>query len=199
MKLYNTLTRQPEPVTPKIPGKVGLYYCGPTVYDVPHVGHARSAVVFDVLTRTLRARGLRVTQVRNITDVEDKILKRAAENGESPLALSRRMTDIYREDMAAVGCLAPDHEPLVSDHIPQIVALIADLVKREAAYVVDMPSGTRDVYFSVSGFGRIRQAVATQIGRAHRRRPGRSRRHEQARSAGFCPVEGRSGWRMGLG
>jgi cysteinyl-tRNA synthetase len=152
MKLYNTLTRKTEPVVPKVPGQVGLYYCGPTVYDLPHVGHVRSAVVFDVLTRTLRARGLRVTQVRNITDVEDKILNRAKENGETPVDLSRRMTAVYREDMTAVGCLPPDKEPVVSEHLPQIIALIADLVKREAAYAVDMPSGTRDVYFSVRGF-----------------------------------------------
>ncbi len=158
MLLYNTLTRKVEPVTPRVPGKVRLYYCGPTVYDVPHVGHVRSAVVFDVLTRTLRSRGLEVTQVRNITDVDDKILNRARENGESPLDLSRRMADIYREDMAAVGCLAPDHEPTVSGHIPQIVRLVEELVRRDAAYVVDMPEGTRDVYFSVrrsTGYGKL--------------------------------------------
>src|SRR5260221_1209777 len=152
MRIYNTLTRQPEHVTPAIQGKVRLYVCGPTVYDVPHAGHARSAVLFDVLVRTLRHRGLDVTYVRNITDVEDKILARARETGESPLALSLRMTDIYREDMKALGCSSPSHEPLVSDHVPQIVRLIQEIIERDGAYVVDMPGGTRDVYFSVRGF-----------------------------------------------
>ncbi len=152
MKIYSTLSRELEPVVPTPTGKVRLYYCGPTVYDAPHAGHARSAVVFDVLVRTLRHRGFEVVSVRNITDVDDKILNRARENGESPLELSRRMTDVYRSEMITVGCLPPDQEPKVSDHIPQIVALIEDLVGRGAAYAVDMPGGTRDVYFSVRGF-----------------------------------------------
>ncbi|HVU00138.1 MAG TPA: cysteine--tRNA ligase [Polyangiaceae bacterium] len=152
MQIYNTLTRKVEPLVPKIPGKVGLYTCGPTVYDVSHAGHARVYCVFDVLVRVLRARGLAVKYVRNVTDVDDKILKRARENGETPLALSRRMTGLFHEDMAALGNLVPEVEPKVSDHIPQIVRFIEDLVAKEAAYVVDMPGGTRDVYFSVRGF-----------------------------------------------
>jgi cysteinyl-tRNA synthetase len=152
MKIYSTLSRELEPVVPTPTGKVRLYYCGPTVYDAPHAGHARSAVVFDVLVRVLRHRGFEVVSVRNITDVDDKILARAKENDESPLDLSRRMTDVYRSEMITVGCLPPDQEPKVSDHIPQIVALIEDLVSRGAAYAVDMPGGTRDVYFSVRGF-----------------------------------------------
>ena len=158
LSFYNTLTRQTEPLRPENPGKVRLYYCGPTVYDVPHVGHARSAVVFDVLTRTLRHRGFAVTQVRNISDVDDKILNRAKANGESPLELSRRMTEVYQADMAAVGCLPPDHEPRVSDHVPQVVRLIQELIAQGAAYAVDMPGGTRDVYFSVrnfTGYGKL--------------------------------------------
>src|SRR5579871_282173 len=130
MKIYSTLSRELEAVVPTPTGKVRLYYCGPTVYDSPHAGHARSAVVFDVLVRTLRHRGFEVVSVRNITDVDDKILARAKENGESPLELSRRMTDVYRAEMITVGCLRPDQEPKVSDHIPQIVALIEDLVGR---------------------------------------------------------------------
>jgi cysteinyl-tRNA synthetase len=152
IQLYNTLTRQPEPLHLRTPGKVGLYCCGPTVYDVPHAGHARVAVVFDVLVRMLRARKLEVTYVRNITDVEDKILNRAKQNGESPLELSRRMTDVYREDMAAIGCAPPDSEPRVSEHIPQIIEMIERIIAHGGAYPVDMPGGTRDVYFSVRGF-----------------------------------------------
>ncbi|HEX3596034.1 MAG TPA: cysteine--tRNA ligase [Polyangiaceae bacterium] len=152
MKIYSTLSRELMPVVPTQTGQVRLYYCGPTVYDAPHAGHARSAVVFDVLVRTLRHRGFEAIAVRNITDVDDKILARAKENGEAPLELSSRMADLYRSEMIAVGCLPPDKEPKVSDHLPQIVALIEDLVGRGAAYAVDMPGGTRDVYFSVRGF-----------------------------------------------
>src|SRR5437868_14612274 len=119
MKIYSTLSRELEPVVSTPTGKVRLYYCGPTVYDAPHAGDARSAIVFDVLVRALRHRGFEVVSVRNITDVDDKILNRAKENGESPLALSRRMADVYRSEMITVGCLPPDHEPKVSDTIPQ--------------------------------------------------------------------------------
>jgi cysteinyl-tRNA synthetase len=156
--IYNTLTRKTEALTPERPGRVRLYSCGPTVYDVPHAGHARVAVVFDVLVRSLRARGLEVTYVRNVTDVDDKILKRAKENGETPLELSRRMSDVYHEDMDAIGCVRPDHEPRVSGHLPEIIELVRALVERGAAYVVDMPGGTRDVYFAVRefpGYGKL--------------------------------------------
>ena len=152
MQLYNTLTRRAEPVTPKTPGKVRLYSCGPTVYDVPHAGHARVAAVFDVLVRVLRARGFVVKYVRNITDVDDKILERAKQNGESPLELSGRMALIYQADMRELGCLDPDVEPKVSDHVPQIVSLIQEIIAHGTGYEVVMRSGARDVYFSVRGF-----------------------------------------------
>jgi len=150
--LYNTLSRKLEPIVPIRPGEVGVYCCGPTVYDVPHAGHARSALAPDLLVRRLRALGLRVKYVRNITDVDDKILERAAKNGEEPLDLSRRMADVYQEQVRKAGCLAPDHEPRVSEHLPQIHAIVKTLIEREAAYVVDMPDGVRDVYFSVRNF-----------------------------------------------
>jgi cysteinyl-tRNA synthetase len=152
MQIYNTLTRRTEPLTPKTPGKIRLYACGPTVYDVPHAGHARVYTVFDVLVRVLRARGMVVTYVRNITDVDDNILNRAKKNGESPVELSRRMTTAFHEDMKKIGLLEPDVEPKVSDHLPQIVALIQEIISKDGAYVVNMPGGTRDVYFSVRGF-----------------------------------------------
>ena len=117
IRLYNTLSRNLEPFTPKEDGKVGVYCCGPTVYDVPHAGHARSALAFDILVRHLRARGYDVTYVRNITDIDDKILARSKENGEEPLALSKRMAEVYKAQMAEVGCAAPTHEPRVSDHL----------------------------------------------------------------------------------
>ncbi len=150
--LYNTLTRKNEPLVPVRPGEVGVYCCGPTVYDVPHAGHARAALAPDLLVRRLRTLGLRVKYVRNVTDVDDKILERAATTGEAPLALSARMAEIYQRQMREVGCLEPDHEPRVSEHLPQIVALVKELVARDAAYVVTMPSGAKDVYFSVRSF-----------------------------------------------
>jgi len=150
--LYNTLTRKLEPIVPIRPGEVGVYCCGPTVYDVPHAGHARSALAPDLLVRRLRALGLRVKYVRNITDVDDKILERAAKNGEEQLALSRRMADVYQEQVRKAGCLDPDQRPRVSEHLPQIHAIVTTLVERGAAYVVDMPGGVQDVYFSVRSF-----------------------------------------------
>ncbi len=158
VRLYNTLTRNLEPFAPPAGASVGVYCCGPTVYDVPHAGHARSALAFDVLVRHLRARGFTVKYVRNLTDIDDKILKRAKEKGEEPLELSRRMAKIYQDQIAEVGCLAPDHEPRVSDHMPEIYALIDKLIQAGSAYVVDMPGGLRDVYFSVrsfAGYGKL--------------------------------------------
>jgi cysteinyl-tRNA synthetase len=166
LRLYNTLTQRVEPLAPVHPGEVRIYVCGPTVYDVPHVGHARSAVAPDVLVRHLRASGLRVTFVRNVTDIDDKILKRSTQTGEEPLALSARMTAIYREDMAALGCLVPDHEPKVSEHLPEVIALVQALVDREAAYVVQMPSGARDVCFSVrsfDGYGKLSRRNLSEL------------------------------------
>ncbi|MEB2312386.1 MAG: cysteine--tRNA ligase [Sorangiineae bacterium] len=152
VRLYNTLTRTLEEVTPMEPGKVRIYCCGPTVYDLPHAGHARAALAPDLLVRHLRARGLEVTYVRNITDVDDKILARARERGEEPLELSRRMATAYQEKMKELGCLAPDHEPKVSEHLEDIFALITELVASEHAYVVELAGGRRDVYFSVRSF-----------------------------------------------
>jgi cysteinyl-tRNA synthetase len=152
LKLYNTLTRHTEVFEPRESGKAGVYCCGPTVYDVPHAGHARSAVAFDVLVRTLETRGIRVTYVRNITDIDDKILNRSRELGETPLELSRRMTEIYRDDMAAINCLAPTAEPKVTENLEQVIAIVTRLVDNGAAYVLDRKDGKRDVYFSVRSF-----------------------------------------------
>lgn len=150
-RLYNTLTRETEELAPK-GDKVTVYCCGPTVYDVPHAGHARAALAPDLLVRRLRNKGFEVNYVRNITDVDDKILARAAKNGESPLELSRRMATVYQAQMREVGCLDPDHEPRVSEHLPQIFELIAELVANGSAYIVEPESGRQDVYFSVRSF-----------------------------------------------
>jgi cysteinyl-tRNA synthetase len=150
-RLYNTLTRTTEELSPK-DNRIGVYCCGPTVYDVPHAGHARAALAPDLLVRRLRNKGIEVNYVRNITDVDDKILARAEKNGEPPLELSRRMAAIYQEQMQLVGCLAPDHEPRVSEHLSDIYALIAKLVENGSAYAIDVEGGRKDVYFSVRSF-----------------------------------------------
>ncbi len=147
IRLHNTLSGSKEPFEPAEPNHARIYVCGPTVYDYAHLGHARCYVVYDVLVRHLRATGMKVTYVRNITDVEDKIAKRAAERGEEPEALAARFAEAYSEDMARIGCLTPDIEPKVSEHLPQIKELIGTLVEKGSAYLSE-----GDVYFSVEAF-----------------------------------------------
>jgi cysteinyl-tRNA synthetase len=152
LRLYDTLTQKLTPLVPQRPGEVRVYTCGPTTYDVAHIGHARAALAPDVLVRHLRGQGMNVTYVRNITDVDDKILKRAAEQGVPPMELSARMAGLYQEDVRAIGCVEPDVQPKVSEHIAEIVALVQSLIDKGAAYEVTMPSGARDVYYAVRAF-----------------------------------------------
>ncbi len=148
IQLFDTLAGRKREFEPLEPGQVRLYACGPTVYDHAHLGHARSYVVWDVVVRHLRARGLQVRYVRNYTDVDDRIIKRAAERGEEPAALARRHAQAFLEDMDALGCLRPDVEPRVTETIPEIVSLIETLVARGFAYA----PGNGDVYFAVRRF-----------------------------------------------
>jgi cysteinyl-tRNA synthetase len=152
LRLYNTLSRRVEELVPRDPGRLSIYCCGPTVYDVPHVGHARAALASDLVARRARALGLEVTFARNITDVDDKILARSAERGETPPVFADRMALVYQEQMRAVGCLDPEVQPKVSDNIEAVVALIQKLIANGSAYPVDRSDGTRDVYFSVRSF-----------------------------------------------
>ena len=147
VRLHNTLTGQKEPFEPAEPDHARIYVCGPTVFDYAHLGHARCYVVYDVLVRHLRSNGLRVTYVRNITDVDDKILKRASETGTEPTALAAKFAEAYAQDMHRLGNLDPDVEPRVSTHLEDIFALVQRLIDREHAYVSD-----GDVYFSVESF-----------------------------------------------
>lgn len=148
MHIYNTLTRRKEPFTPLVAGKVSMYVCGMTVYDYCHLGHARVMVAFDVITRYLRERGYDVNYVRNITDIDDKILKRADENGESITALTERMIAAMHEDEARLFVLPPTHEPRATGHIDDIVAMIETLIEKGFAYAAD----NGDVYYRVRKF-----------------------------------------------
>jgi cysteinyl-tRNA synthetase len=145
--LHNTVSGKLEPLEAGASGKLGIYVCGPTVYDHAHVGHMRTLLTYDLLVRHLRERGFSVNYVRNITDIDDKIVKRAAERGETPLELSQRFEQAFREDTVRLGLLPPDAEPRVSDHLEEIRALIERLIAKGAAYV-----SQGDVYFSVESF-----------------------------------------------
>ena len=147
MKLYNAFTRRKEELTPIEPGQVGIYVCGVTVYDLSHIGHARSAIAFDVIRRYLAFAGYRVRFIKNFTDVDDKIIRRANEEGVSALEVSERYVREYQRDMEALGVLKPDVEPKATDHVAQMISLIQCLWAREVAYVVD-----GDVYFEVARF-----------------------------------------------
>ena len=127
LKIYNTLTRDKQDFIPITPNSVRMYVCGMTVYDYCHLGHARVLVVFDMVYRWLKASGYDVTYVRNITDIDDKIIRRAAENGESIHALTQRFIDAMHEDAAALGVQHPDHEPRATQYVPQMLKMIAQL------------------------------------------------------------------------
>ena len=154
LRIYNSLSRQSEPFTPLEPGHVRMYVCGMTVYDLCHLGHARSMVAFDVVQRWLKASGYRVTYVRNITDIDDKIIRRAVENGETIRALTDRMVQALWQDADALGVQRPDHEPRATEYVPEMLSLIQRLEDRGLAY----RTSDGDVNFSVrsfAGYGRL--------------------------------------------
>ncbi|UIP26998.1 cysteine--tRNA ligase [Photobacterium sp. TLY01] len=148
LKIYNSLTRQKEEFKPIVPGKIGMYVCGVTIYDLCHIGHGRTFVAFDVVSRYLRYSGYDLTFVRNITDIDDKIIKRAAENGESCETLTERLIGEMYADFDALGMARPDIEPRATQFIPEIIALCERLIERGFAYVAD----NGDVMFEVSKF-----------------------------------------------
>ena len=148
LKIFNSLTKKKETFKPIVPGKVGIYVCGITVYDYCHIGHARSMIVFDVVTRYMRARGYDVNYVHNITDIDDKIINRANENGESCEALTMRFIDALHEDEKALGIKPSDLEPRATEHLKEIIELVQALIESGNAYVAD----NGDVYFDVRKF-----------------------------------------------
>jgi cysteinyl-tRNA synthetase len=154
IRLHNSLTGQKELLTPITPGQLRMYVCGLTVYDYVHIGHARMLLVFDVISRYLRYRGFKLTYVRNITDIDDKIIRRAAENGEPIAALTERFIAAMHEDCARLGILPPEHEPRATQFVPQIIAMIEELLRRAYAYV----AANGDVMYAVArfpGYGRL--------------------------------------------
>ena len=154
LKIHNSLTGTKDEFVPLQPGRIGLYICGITVYDYCHIGHGRMLVVFDTVVRYLRSLGYAVNFVRNITDIDDKIIKRAAENNEPIDALTARFIRAMDEDCTALGMLRPDHEPRATQHLPAIIDMVERLVKKGYAYV----AADGDVLYSVSsfpGYGRL--------------------------------------------
>jgi cysteinyl-tRNA synthetase len=147
LRVYNTLTGRKEAFEPLQPGKVGMYVCGVTVYDYCHIGHARANIVFDVIYRYLQHVGFEVNYVRNYTDVDDKIIKRANERGIESRALAEEFIRAFDEDMASLGLALPTHQPKATEHIDQIIAIIGRLVDRGLAY-----EAGGDVYFAVEKF-----------------------------------------------
>ncbi len=148
LQIYNTMTRKKEVFTPIEENKIKMYVCGITVYDLCHIGHARVMVGFDMITRYLRHRGYDVTYVRNITDVDDKIIRRANENGEHVDALTERMIQAMHDDEDRLGVLRPDLEPRATHHIGDIVDMVQTLVEKGFAY----PADNGDVYYRVNKF-----------------------------------------------
>ncbi|MFM8695847.1 MAG: cysteine--tRNA ligase, partial [Betaproteobacteria bacterium] len=154
LKIYNTLPRQAQAFEPLEPGHVRLYVCGMTFYDLCHIGHARMMTAFDLVVRWLRASGYRVTYVRNITDIDDKIIRRAVERGITLRQLTDEMTAAMHQDIGAIGVLPPTHEPRATDYVPQMLSMIGRLQAKGLAY--QTPGG--DVNFAVrrfEGYGRL--------------------------------------------
>ncbi|UHD15522.1 cysteine--tRNA ligase [Thiocapsa bogorovii] len=154
LQIHNSLTRRKEPFQPIEPGKVRMYVCGMTVYDYCHLGHARVMVVFDVVYRYLRALGYEVIYIRNITDIDDKIIRRAAEAGEPMQALTDRFIQAMHEDSDALGILPPTDEPRATAHMDEILAMIETLIEKGLAYVAE----NGDVYYAVArfaGYGKL--------------------------------------------
>ena len=154
LRIHNTLSRQLDLFTPLEAGHVRMYVCGMTVYDVCHLGHARSMVAFDVVQRWLKASGYRVTYVRNVTDIDDKIIRRALENKETIAALTDRMVALLHRDADSLGVQRPDHEPRATRYVPQMLALIERLEQRGLAY----RASNQDVNFAVrkfDGYGKL--------------------------------------------
>lgn len=162
LSIYNTLTRQKEEFKPLQAGKVGMYVCGMTVYDLCHIGHARAFIAFDLVTRYMRHIGLEVNYIRNITDIDDKIINRANENGEPFNVLVDRMVDAMNDDFARLNILPPNSEPKATDHIEGILKMVQTLIDKGFAYA----ASNGDVYYRVrkfEGYGKLSGKVLDEL------------------------------------
>jgi len=162
IRIHNSLTGEKEALKPLVPGHVGMYSCGITVYDYLHIGHARMLSVFDLVSRYLRHRGYKVKYVRNITDIDDKIIRRAAERGEDFATLAERYIGAMDEDAAKLGLLKPDVEPRATEHITHIITMIEQLIERGYAYV----ASNGDVMYSVAkfeGYGKLSGKILADL------------------------------------
>ncbi|EAT13215.1 cysteine--tRNA ligase [Bermanella marisrubri] len=162
LQIYNTLSRQKEEFKPLQPGKIGMYVCGMTVYDFCHMGHARVMVSFDVIVRYLRHKGFDVNYIRNITDIDDKIIQRAAENGEPFEQLVDRMVDAMNEDFAKLNILTPNSEPRATQHIDGIIKMVETLIEKGFAYAAK----NGDVYYRVrkfDGYGKLSGKILEEL------------------------------------
>ena len=159
LRIHNSLTGEKQEFTPLVPGEVRMYVCGMTVYDHIHLGHARMLTVFDLVQRYLRSLGLKVTYVRNVTDIDDKIIERAAKNGESWSALAQRFTASMHADCAALGLQPPDHEPRATEYIGAIVAMIGVLIDKGFAYA----AGNGDIVYAVRKFAQYGRLSGKKI------------------------------------
>jgi cysteinyl-tRNA synthetase len=205
LSLYDTLTRRIEPLVPADPGHVRMYLCGVTVYDRAHVGHARTWVVFDALARFLEWSGLRVTYVRNVTDIDDRIIERAAREGITAAELGDAMTRAMMEDSVALGCRPPHVQPRATAHIAEMIAIIEQLEAKGLAYRAD-----GDVYFDVQAFppyGKLSHRKLDDLRAGARVEVGEQKRHPEdfALWKGVKPGEpfwespfgrGRPGWHI---
>ena len=158
--LYNTKTKKKDLFVPLIPGKVSMYVCGVTVYDDCHLGHARSALTFDMIRRYLEFSGYQVTYVRNFTDIDDKILNRAEKDAVAWNEISERYIKAFYRDMGALGVTKPSAEPRATQHMPDILTMVEGLVKNGMAYQIE-----GDVYYSVKKFSAYGQLSGKKIGR----------------------------------
>ncbi|HPZ65682.1 MAG TPA: cysteine--tRNA ligase, partial [Bacillota bacterium] len=175
IRLYNTLTRKKEEFKPVNPPQVTFYVCGPTVYDFIHIGNARVFIVFDVIRRYLQYRGYRVTMVQNYTDIDDKMINRAREQGITVPELAQRFIEAYREDAAALRVRPADVQPRATEHIEQIIALIKKLEERGYAYASE-----GDVYFDTGRFepyGQLSQQKQEELLAGARVEPGEKKKH----------------------
>jgi cysteinyl-tRNA synthetase len=182
--IYNTLTRKKEEFVPIKKGRVGMYVCGPTVYDEPHIGHGRSAYTFDVIRRYLKYRGFKVKFARNVTDVDDKIIEKARAAVSRQLSaislkdlakeVSERYLKAYHEDMQALGILPPDEEPKATEYIPKMISFIGGLIKAQAAY-----ESQGDVYFDIKkakGYGKLSHQSLDKMEIGSRIAPGENKK-----------------------